>query len=531
MIGFIDVVLRGLALAGASVALGGIVFARVVLGGGRGIKPDRATVRALWAAALGAGLTAAAQLAIVLASLNALVDAGGAGEGSSGWPLALYLDTAFARAAVVRVLLGGAVALLAWRLTRGAASRVGWTALVCAGIALVGSSAWVSHAMARLDHRAVLITLDAVHQLAAAVWVGGLVHLVLYASCQPRSLEPVDGAVAPRFSRLVLWAVATLIAAGVALATAYVGDAHGLLGTAYGVMVLTKLLLLVAALALATANRALVRRLPDVMLTRRFTRFVEVEMGLAVTVLFAAASLTSLPPAVDVTIDRASLAEVGARFAPAAPHLASPSIDDLLRVADPLMAPSIRRTAVERAWSEYNHHWSGLFVLAMATLAALEASGLRAARHWPLLFLGLGAWLFARTDPRAWPLGPAGFWESLVLPDVLQHRVFVLFVVALGLFEWSVRTERLRARPWAYVFPSLCAVGGGLLLTHSHAMFNLKEEFLTEVTHAPIGILGAFAGWSRWLELRLPEAAPTARRLWVTCLVGVGLILLFYRES
>jgi putative copper resistance protein D len=157
--------------------------------------------------------------------------------------------------------------------------------------------------------------------------------------------------------------------------------------------------------------------------------------------------------------------------------------------------------------------------------------GWRRARHWPLVLLGLALFLFIRNDPRAWPLGPAGFWESMLLPDVLQHRAFVLLVVALAFFEWAVRTGRLAPRPWSYVFPLLCAVGGGLLLTHSHAMFNLKEEFLTEVTHAPLGILGAFAGWARWLELRLPEAGPTPGWVWRGCLLAVGLLLLFYRES
>ena len=76
-----------------------------------------------------------------------------------------------------------------------------------------------------------------------------------------------------------------------------------------------------------------------------------------------------------------------------------------------------------------------------------SASALRAARHWPLVFLGLAAFLFVRNDPRAWPLGPAGFWESLTLPDVLQHRAFVVLVVAFGVFEWAVRTRRLRAAP------------------------------------------------------------------------------------
>jgi putative copper resistance protein D len=195
------------------------------------------------------------------------------------------------------------------------------------------------------------------------------------------------------------------------------------------------------------------------------------------------------------------------------------------------MGRQVERKPVERAWSEYNHHWAGLFVVTMGALAILHFAGVRAARHWPLVFLGLATFLFVRNDPRAWPLGPAGFWESLTLPDVLQHRTFVLVVVAFAIFEWMVRTERLAERPWGYVFPLLCAAGGGLLLTHSHAMFNLKDEFLTEVTHAPLGILGAFAGWGRWLELRLPAAGRGPGWIWRGCFTAVGLILLFYREG
>jgi len=103
--------------------------------------------------------------------------------------------------------------------------------------------------------------------------------------------------------------------------------------------------------------------------------------------------------------------------------------------------------------------------------------------------------------------------------------------VAFAVFEWMVRTGRLPRRPWGYVFPLLCAVAGGLLLTHSHAMFNLKSEFLAEVTHAPLGILGAFAGWGRWLELRLPGSGRGAGWLWTLCLIAVGLVLVVYREA
>jgi putative copper resistance protein D len=51
------------------------------------------------------------------------------------------------------------------------------------------------------------------------------------------------------------------------------------------------------------------------------------------------------------------------------------------------------------------------------------------------------------------------------------------------------------------------------------------------VTHAPIAILGVFAGWGRWLELRLPEGGGWPAWSWRGCLAAVGLLLLFYREG
>ena len=540
MAGFVDVLLRGLILVLTSVALGGVAWLRFVLRAEPHVKPDAPTALALRTIAAAAAGAALAQAAVVLVGLTAVADAHGA------WPLAAFFETTFALTATARVVLAAAVAALAFTLARRAAPRLPWTALTVTATLLVASSAVVSHAVARVEWRAPLIALDAAHQVAAALWIGGLAHLVLFAIADGRAgvTEPrrilnrppsdraglADPATMNRFSTLAFRSMAAIVLAGLALTLAYVGDLAAFVGTAYGVMVLSKVALLVPALALAWLNMRAVRWAAEAPGTRLFS-LVEIELGLGITILFAAASLTSLPPAVDVTTDRATVAEVAARFAPAAPRLTSPPIDELLRAADPLMGRQVERKPVERAWSEYNHHWAGLFVVTMGALAMLHFLGLRAARHWPLVFLGLATFLFIRNDPRAWPLGPAGFWESLTLPDVLQHRTFVFIVVAFGLFEWMVRTGRLAERPWGYVFPLLCAAGGGLLLTHSHAMFNLKDEFLSEVTHAPLGILGAFAGWGRWLELRLPAAGRAPGWTWRGCFTAVGLILLFYREG
>jgi len=295
-------------------------------------------------------------------------------------------------------------------------------------------------------------------------------------------------------------------------------------------MIITKVAVLAGLVVLGAANFFVVRRLPagSAVALPRLRRFVEVEFGLGATVLFIAASLTSLPPASDVVSDRASFTEVSVRFTPRWPAFTSPKIADM--PVDDRNAP---RTDADRGWSEFNHHWAGTFVLIMGLLALVHATGrARWARHWPLVFMGLASFMLVRNDPGAWPLGPLGFWESMLYPEVLQHRIFVLLVVAFGLFEWLVRTERVRFKGAALIFPLLCSVGGGLLLTHSHAGLNLKEEYLVEVTHVPLGLLAIITGWARWLELRLP---PPANRLpgwiWPLAFTLVGMSLIFYRES
>ena len=169
----------------------------------------------------------------------------------------------------------------------------------------------------------------------------------------------------------------------------------------------------------------------------------------------------------------------------------------------------------------------------MGLLAIVHRMGWgRWARHWPLMFLPLAVFMLIRNDPGSWPLGPQGFWEGLAYTEVVQHRLFVVLVVGFGLFECMVRAGRITSSAWAHVFPILCAVGGLLLLTHSHASLNVKEEFLTEVTHAPLGLLALTAGWGRWLELRLPP--PEDRwpgRVWAMAFILIGGLLIIYRES
>jgi copper resistance protein D len=520
---FVDVLLRGLALCGQAVAIGGVLFALRVVRPALPAHPALAPLlgRSLAVSALGAAVVGGVQLLSLAVQVGSLV-------GSGGWPVRELLATTYVRVATTRVLACAGLVVGCLRLRRAPGASRGSLLVVGLVLALATSAAWTSHAAARLGPRGVLLALDALHQFAAAAWIGGLGLLSVLALGRGERAWPA--LLLKRFSALALTAVGSLVVAGLALALVYVGGIQALLGTSYGTMVLTKVAILVGLLALGAMNFSSVRRLSDASEVgpARLRRFVEVEFGLGVTALFVAASLTSLPPAADVVADRATLAEVGTRFTPRWPTLTSPAIAEM-----PVGDRDAPRTAADRAWSEFNHNVAGLFVLAMGLLASLYATGrARWARHWPLIFFGLAVFLLIRNDPGAWPLGPLGFWESWAYPAVLQHRVFVLLVFVFAVFEWMVRAGRLGSRRAALVFPLLCAVGGGLLLTHSHASLNLKEEFLTEVTHAPLGLLGMLVGWGRWLELRLPPRdARLPRWLWSSALAAVGILLLLYRES
>jgi copper resistance protein D len=484
---------------------------------------------------------AAAEFAFVL--LQSLVLAG-----TLDMSLAEAMGAAFARFGAV----AAAAALVAAAVAAGTMERRRFLALPVLALVILLAQLGSSHAAARLTGRVPLAAADLAHMAGAAAWIGGMPYFLL-------ALARAGGGngyrlIGRRFSQISMGAVAILVVGGVAMALVYVGSLDALYGTAYGVMVVAKVLLLLGILSLGAMNYRLVERLRRDPATPalRLRRFAEVEFGIGLTVLFAAASLTSQPPAEDLTTDRASWHEVVERLTPQWPRFASPDHASLalselqaqIDAADKAHAPAPQayvpgegvlapRNAEDIAWSEYNHHWSGILVLAIGILALLERSGYGPwARHWPLLFLVLAAFLFVRSDPEVWPLGDVGFFASFRDPEVVQHRIFVALISAFALFEWRVRTGGLGRSRAALVFPLITAVGGALLLTHSHALSNIKEQLLIEITHVPLALAGITAGWARWLELRLEgRASRIAAWVWPIAFVVIGVILLLYREA
>lgn len=546
LFGFISVILHGLAITGLALTVGGIIFlaglarpfAREL--GGVGAIIERRVARGIGWSALGLAIIQAIGLT---AALAILID-------TNGLSLRLAVGADFALAGGLQIAAALVIAVIALGF-----DRPGITPLLALAIVLVASTILTSHAASRLDLQAPLALADAIHQAAASAWIGGIPYFIMALAVAN------DGfayrRVGRRFSQISMVAVGLLFVAGVLLSLVYIGSFEALWGTAYGAMVTTKLALFAMLLWLGGMNYRSVERLrrdPGTSITR-LRRFAEAEIGIGITVFFCAASITSLPPARDLTADRVPLAAIIQRLTPVAPGLVSPDHDKLALIelqaridaeskagADhahvteafvPGAGVAPPRNAEDIAWSEYNHHWSGILVLAIGVLATLERTGRWAAwaKHWPLIFIGLAAFLVVRSDPEVWPLGSIGFFESFRDPEVAQHRLFSLLIAAFGVFEWAVRTGRLRSRLASLIFPLICASGGMLLLTHSHALNNVREELLIEWTHIPLAIFGVAAGWARWLELRLD---PADRRIpgwiWPICLMLVGAILLIYRE-
>lgn len=544
LFGYLSIILHGLTVTAQSMALGAVLFLALLA---RPLAPAlgspaapilRGTVRIAAWSALALVLCEASTVALQTAVLVGTVDL----------PVGDVLGANFAVAGLIKT--AAAALLLAVLLLRG--RRAPLVVLLVLVLIELGAATLTTHAAARLDNRAPLLAVEFLHQFGAAIWIGGIPCFLLalaYAG---------DGAawrlIGARFSRMSMAGVACIVVSGITMCVAYIGDWQGFYGTAYGVMVCAKIAMLLMLLGLGGMNFLLVERLrarPDTRITR-LRRFAEVEIGIGITIFFAAASLTSVPPAVDLQRDRVSWQEIVARNTPEWPRLSSPDHDVLAlpalqatldaEAAHQSAAPPVAfvpgsgdlppRNAADIAWSEYNHHWSGLFVVAIGVLAILNQAGLRWARHWPLLFLGLAGFLFFRSDPETWPLGDIGFFESFRDVEVLQHRAFVLLLVVFALFEWRVRAGGWQNRGAALVFPLLTALGAALLLTHSHAIANLKDQLLIEVTHTPLALAGVTAGWSRWLELRLdPPGNRVAGWVWPVCLLICGLILLDYREA
>ncbi len=543
--GYLSIILHGVTIVGQAIALGSVLFvvflarpsAWMIGAAGEAVISD--TVRiARWALV---GLVASETIATAM-QLAVLTN-------TTGLDLSNAIGADFAIAGAIKIV--AALGLLGFLALRD--SKLSSALLLIVGACVLAAGTLTTHAIARIEDREILLAATLLHQFGAAIWIGGIPAFI--AALQRGRDNAAWRMIGEQFSRMSQIGVSAILISASVLATWYIGSVEAAYGTAYGVMAGAKAVMFGALLLLGYGNFRLIRSLRpqrDASITR-LRRFAEVEIGVGFTLFFAAASLTSVPPGIDLTQDRVAFHEIVDRNRPVWPRFESPDYDSLALPALqakldaeaavaaqkplPAFVPGggllADRNAADIAWSEYNHHWAGVFVIAIALLALANQAGLRAARHWPLLFLGLAGFLFFRSDPETWPMGNISFLDSLRDVEVLQHRFYVVLLIGFAVFEWRVRLGQVQAQWMRLVFPLLTAIGAVALLTHSHAIANIKDQLLIELTHTPLALAGAAAGWARWLELRLDpgRGQRIAGWVWPICFLLVGLSLVGYREA
>jgi putative copper resistance protein D len=160
---------------------------------------------------------------------------------------------------VVTEIRGGLAVILAACLAFDRFPLAQWLALAAA-LGLTAAIAWTGHAASTLGEKGSLhLAADALHLVAAASWVGGLVPLVLMLAAFRRDDVAASASLAEsaarRFSTLGVVSVGTLVATGFVNSWILVGSFHALLAAEYGQILMLKLAVFAVMLAFAAVNR------------------------------------------------------------------------------------------------------------------------------------------------------------------------------------------------------------------------------------------------------------------------------------
>jgi copper transport protein len=340
---------RTLLLASAALLVGGAIFSALVVRPTLASDEKGPTLLPVLRRRLGKFGTIAAVVLLLALALDLVLQigsivGGGLTIGLQNLGLAgtLITTTGYGYAWIVKVVAGVAllgIMLIAWRggqSEEGRATLPVWSMAALAGIGLALGEALSSHAAASgsanpdagnsLLYGGVLplpLLSDWVHLAAAFTWAGGLGYLALVLYPGFRSLgmsreeqRALLGRAIPRFSRLAVISVAVLAVTGTYNALVHTTDLGAFAATAYGQVLIAKVVLFVFLVSLGAINllklTPLLRRQEQPVATegatikvtagdpaRRLRGTVRGEVVLAVGALVCAAGLSLLPPPSD----------------------------------------------------------------------------------------------------------------------------------------------------------------------------------------------------------------------------------------
>ncbi|ULA66434.1 MAG: conserved membrane protein of unknown function [Nitrospira sp.] len=190
------------------------------------------------------------------------------------------------------------------------------------------------------------------------------------------------------------------------------------------------------------------------------------------------------------------------------------------------------------AYSEFNHHLAGVFLL------LIGLSELRQALGWPLLawtrFLlpwalaVAGVLLLIWSDHDAWPIGSMTFAQTFLGtdPEVLQHKTYGLLALSVGIIEFLRRLGWFAHAVWTVPLPIFAVVGGLMLFAHSHGDHPAADKIALH--HLMMGTMAITAGSSKlisgWRQRQLETERSYWELIWASLVLVIGAQLLFYSE-
>lgn len=271
----------------------------------------------LWTAVAASGLLLALD-SLAWLGLEAAQAAGLGVGGAFRWSLITAVaHEPYGRAWLARTVvasLAALVALVGYR--RDGRAAAGAVAMLAAAAAVTPAVA--GHAR---TEGGLAIAADAIHVLAAGVWVGGLGSVLLALVLAGGDRWSLTRTLVPRFSSAAAYAVAAVVAAGIVSGYLQVRSWDGLLDTTYGRLVLLKAALVVVLLWLGGFNRfvsvpVLARGDATPAARAVFLRAVGGEAVVMAAVVAVTALLVAKPPARTQTVDRGGPVSVDARVGP-----------------------------------------------------------------------------------------------------------------------------------------------------------------------------------------------------------------------
>ena len=219
-------------------------------------------------------------------------------------------------------LFVGAAGMAIWvdrpeREGRSVAALLALSGALTAAAAVLVLPGAVGHA-GQTSPRGVAVPLDWLHLVSGALWIGGLIGLLVVWRSLPAARRVAGLAVTvPRFSNVAFVSVLVLLGTGVGAAIVHLPVLDALWLTSYGKVILIKAGLLLAAMLLASGNllRAkpgLTRAEASEASARLLRRLVSGEVVLVAGAILAAAILSSLaPPPPAFAEEGSALARVG----------------------------------------------------------------------------------------------------------------------------------------------------------------------------------------------------------------------------